>query len=111
MKGWLCERTLRAILGAQISASQWNVASFDLPSGQIAVQSSAMLWAGRTGMVEFLLLSLLTAPQQILPKPQIASAEGKPVPDITLKDQNGKTFRLASLRGKRVLLLFYRGYW
>ncbi len=67
--------------------------------------------AARTGIVLFLLLSGLAAAPQVLPKPQIASAEGKPAPNFTLKDQQGKIFRLASLRGKRVLLIFYRGYW
>jgi cytochrome oxidase Cu insertion factor (SCO1/SenC/PrrC family) len=71
-----------------------------------------MLGAARTGIAEFLvLLILLTPPQQILPKSQVASAEGKPAPEFTLQDQQGKTFRLASMRGKRVLLIFYRGYW
>jgi peroxiredoxin len=47
----------------------------------------------------------------VLPKPQIISAQGKPAPDFSLKDHDGRSFRLASLRGKRVLLVFYRGYW
>jgi len=51
------------------------------------------------------------ASAQVLPKPQIASAQGKSAPDFTLKDQEGRPFHLASLRGKRVLLVFYRGYW
>lgn len=46
-----------------------------------------------------------------LPKPQIASAEGQPAPDFALLDQSGKKFRLSALRGSRVLLIFYRGYW
>ena len=46
-----------------------------------------------------------------VPKPQIASVEGKPAPDFTLKDQDGNSFQLASLRGSRVLFIFYRGYW
>ena len=45
------------------------------------------------------------------PKPQIASNAGKPAPAFTLKDQNGKDFALASLRGEHVLIIFYRGYW
>jgi len=49
--------------------------------------------------------------QQRLPAPQIASAEGQPAPDFTLQDQNGKALRLSSLRGSRVLLVFYRGHW
>jgi len=46
-----------------------------------------------------------------LPRPAIASATGKPVPDFVLRDQDGKEFALASQRGHRVLLMFYRGYW
>jgi len=49
--------------------------------------------------------------QQRLPAPQIASAEGQPAPDFTLQDQSGKPVRLSSLRGSRVLLVFYRGHW
>jgi len=51
------------------------------------------------------------ASAQVLPRPRITSAEGKPAPDFTLRDQKSKNFHLASLRGKRVLLIFYRGYW
>jgi cytochrome oxidase Cu insertion factor (SCO1/SenC/PrrC family) len=46
-----------------------------------------------------------------LAKPQVASAEGKPAPTFSLPDQNSKAFHLSSLRGRRVLLIFYRGYW
>ena len=49
--------------------------------------------------------------QQRLPAPQIASAEGQRAPDFTLQDQSGKAVRLSSLRGSRVLLVFYRGHW
>ena len=45
------------------------------------------------------------------PKPQIASAAGSIAPDFTLKNQDGKDFRLADQRGHWVLLFFYRGYW
>jgi peroxiredoxin len=48
---------------------------------------------------------------QDLPRPQIPSAPGKPAPNFILKDEHGKTVSLASMRGKRVLLIFYRGYW
>src|SRR5262245_60775762 len=36
-----------------------------------------------------------------LPKPQVADAEGKAAPDFTLKDQDGKDFRLSEHRGER----------
>jgi len=44
-------------------------------------------------------------------KPQVPSAMGKPAPDFTLNDQDGKPFNLSGQRGKWVLLYFYRGYW
>ena len=46
-----------------------------------------------------------------LPKPQIESAAGQTAPDFSLRDQSGKEFRLSAVRGNRVLLIFYRGYW
>lgn len=55
--------------------------------------------------------ALGVASAQVLPKPQTMSAEGKPAPDFNLKDQSGRTFRLSSLLGQRVLLVFYRGSW
>lgn len=62
------------------------------------------------GLMLMLLLAA-SAWAQRLPKPQIASAEGKVAPDFALKDQTGKTLRLSSLRGKPALLIFYRGHW
>jgi cytochrome oxidase Cu insertion factor (SCO1/SenC/PrrC family) len=62
-----------------------------------------------TAWLLLLLANMLSA--QVLPKPQIISAPGKSAPDFALKDQEGRPFHLASLRGKRVLLVFYRGYW
>ncbi len=46
-----------------------------------------------------------------VPKPTIAEAVGRPVPQFTLQDQDGKDFPIAAQRGHKVLLMFYRGYW
>lgn len=46
-----------------------------------------------------------------LAKPQIESNAGKPAPDFTLKDQDGKDFRLSDQKGSKVLIVFYRGHW
>jgi len=67
------------------------------------------------GRILFLSL-LLAAPMLLgqnrpLPKPQTASAEGEEAPDFSLPDQEGRDLRLSSLRGHRVVLIFYRGYW
>ena len=49
--------------------------------------------------------------QMSLPKPQSSFSDGQAAPDFTLKDQSGNPFHLADLRGQKVLLIFYRGYW
>jgi len=40
-----------------------------------------------------------------------APAVGAVAPDIALTDQRGAPLRLADLRGRNVLLVFYRGFW
>ena len=59
----------------------------------------------------FLLAAGFVAWKMILPEPQSSFTEWQPAPDFTLNDQAGKPFTLASLRGSRVVLVFYRGYW
>ena len=94
-------------------ASQWTCCRS--PGFASIKQSAVQFWAVpgavRTAIVLFLLLVGLAATAQVLPKPQVPSAAGKPAPTFTLQDQQGKMFRLGSLRGHRVLLIFYRGYW
>ena len=36
---------------------------------------------------------------------------GQQAPDFTLLDQNGKAVTLSAARGRKVVLVFYRGYW
>jgi cytochrome oxidase Cu insertion factor (SCO1/SenC/PrrC family) len=62
-------------------------------------------------LVLFLLGAGFVAWKTILPKPQSSFASLQPAPDFTLNDQDGKPFTLSSLRGSRVVLVFYRGYW
>ena len=45
------------------------------------------------------------------PKAQVPAAVDQLASDFTLKNQDGKEFRLADQRGHWVLLFFYRGYW
>ena len=39
----------------------------------------------------------------------LSSMVGKPAPDFSLQDQNGKLFRLSDMRGKKVILFFNEG--
>lgn len=67
---------------------------------------------GRILLLPALLAAVLALGQnQPLPKPQTASAAGKEAPEFSLPDQEGRDLRLSSLRGHRVVLIFYRGYW
>ena len=45
-----------------------------------------------------------------LPPPP-AKGLGEQAPDFTLPDESGKLVSLASLRGKPLVVLFYRGFW
>jgi cytochrome oxidase Cu insertion factor (SCO1/SenC/PrrC family) len=66
---------------------------------------------GLAVLVLFLLAVGFVASKMILPKPQSSFSDLQPAPDFTLNDQDGKPFMLSSLRGSRVVLVFYRGYW
>jgi cytochrome oxidase Cu insertion factor (SCO1/SenC/PrrC family) len=69
--------------------------------GKIALTVLALLLLG-AGLVAW---------KMKLPKPQSSFANLQTAPDFTLNDQDGKPFTLSSLRGSRVVLVFYRGYW
>jgi hypothetical protein len=47
----------------------------------------------------------------VLPDAVNAPAVAQTAPDFTLSDQTGAPVHLAGLRGKNVLLVFYRGHW
>jgi hypothetical protein len=47
----------------------------------------------------------------VLPQAPNAPTVGQAAPDVTLSDQTGAPVQLAGLRGKNVLLVFYRGHW
>jgi cytochrome oxidase Cu insertion factor (SCO1/SenC/PrrC family) len=64
-----------------------------------------------TAVFLLLLAAGFVASKMILPKPQSSFADLQPAPDFTLNDQDGKPLTLSSLRGSRVVLVFYRGYW
>lgn len=43
--------------------------------------------------------------------PPLKVRVGEKAPDFALPSANGKTVRLSDLRGHKVLIDFYRGYW
>jgi hypothetical protein len=46
-----------------------------------------------------------------LPAPDSAPSVGDLAPSLKLPDQTGRVLSLDNLRGERVLVVFYRGYW
>lgn len=46
-----------------------------------------------------------------MPEPAVASLTLNAAPDFTLRDARGGEVQLSALRGQRVVLVFYRGYW
>jgi cytochrome oxidase Cu insertion factor (SCO1/SenC/PrrC family) len=78
---------------------------------QVGIQDSTM----KILKLAFLVFGLVVAGRGQedfpLPPPQIASATGQIAPAFRLKDANSQYVTLASFRGNKVLLMFYRGYW
>jgi peroxiredoxin len=46
-----------------------------------------------------------------LPPPTSTSLALDRIGDFALTDQAGRTLRLGDLRGRKVLIVFYRGHW
>jgi len=57
------------------------------------------------------LLSHLFLDSYRLPPAAHAPAIGMAAPDFELLDDRGTPLRLAAMRGRNVVLLFYRGFW
>jgi cytochrome oxidase Cu insertion factor (SCO1/SenC/PrrC family) len=57
------------------------------------------------------LAGLVATGLYVYPKAQIVGARRQIAPNFTLRDGSGRDFTLSSLRGQKVVLYFYRGYW
>lgn len=60
---------------------------------------------GSAGFFGFVLVGT-----KMIPPPADVKA-GQTVPEFTLPNQDGKEVKLSSLKGKRVILIFTRGFW
>jgi cytochrome oxidase Cu insertion factor (SCO1/SenC/PrrC family) len=63
------------------------------------------------GIVVMAFAAFVLAELYRYPKAQVATATQQAAPEFTLQDGQGQPFSLASLRGHKVVLYFYRGYW
>lgn len=64
----------------------------------------SLMLAGLFGLYIFRLSYLLPAPSE-------ATLGLEAAPDFALASAGGETIRLSDLRGRKVLLIFYRGFW
>ena len=71
----------------------------------------APLLAGLNIALAGAFLWLLYVHSAHLPPSLRAPAVGSMAPDFALTDQRGQPIQLASLRGKPMVLVFYRGFW
>ncbi len=60
-----------------------------------------------TGFFNFYVFSLSYQLPEAVWAPQVKAT----APDFTLPDQNGEQVNLSDYRGKKLVLVFYRGYW
>jgi hypothetical protein len=68
-----------------------------------------LLGALNLGVAVWFLLLLFRF--SVLPVAAAAPQVGQAAPDFVLTDDTGAPLQLAGLRGKNVLLVFYRGHW
>ena len=94
-------RIAYAILACALALA---VASF-----AVGVGLAGGLLAGATLVVGALWIALGALAGQSRQAPAVTV--GAPAPDFTAPDHEGQPFRLSSLRGRPVLLKFFRGHW
>ena len=66
---------------------------------------------GTAAVVAFFFSAYIFAFTNQLPSPDSSPAVGSAAPHLELPDLTGRTMSLDGLRGERVLVVFYRGYW
>jgi hypothetical protein len=75
--------------------------------GKIAGSSGLLLSLALALLFGFYVFSLSYG----VPQPTETTLSLSSAPGFTLPDQNGNEVRLSDLRGRKVVLVFYRGFW
>lgn len=98
-----------ALLGAGVAFfGLWRVFKF-----QKSLLHKGLSILGTLGTIaasSFFVLYIFVFSSQ-LPTTEKVPTVGTLAPDFSLPDQHGKTHTLSKLRGKKVILIFYRGFW
>jgi hypothetical protein len=75
--------------------------------GRLLASILAVLNLAVTGF----LVGFLFVGSYVLPASEGAPTVGTAAPELQLADDRGQTVRLSDLRGRNVVLVFYRGFW
>jgi hypothetical protein len=72
-----------------------------------------LAWAGAgfSGLVAALFCAYVFVLSSMVPAPTALTQQLELAPDFALQDQHGAIVRLSDLRGKNVILTFFRGFW
>jgi len=92
-------------LAVMVAATSFAVARAVRAPGAPSIVAAAATWAIVVFSAWFLFSFTMYGAREDRPR------VGERFPDFTLPGSDGTTFSLAAARGRRVLLIFYRGAW
>jgi len=92
-------------LAVMLAATSFAVAHAVRAPGAATIVAAATTWAIVVFSAWFLFSFTMYGPREDRPR------VGERFPEFTLPTSNGTTFSLAGARGRRLLLIFYRGAW
>jgi hypothetical protein len=95
------------VLGLSLSIAGVRQALRGTHRGRVVAPVLALLNVGFAGLFGWYLFSY----SYRMPAAARAPVVGSVAPDFALRDQRGNEVRLSSLRGRPVVLVFYRGHW
>src|SRR5262245_56389089 len=92
-------------LAVMLAATSFAVARAVREPGAATIVAAAVTWALVVFAAWFLFSFTMYGAREDRPR------VGEQFPDFTLPASDGTTFHLAGARGRRLLLVFYRGAW
>jgi len=92
-------------LAVMLAATSFAVARAVRAPSAATIVAAALTWAIVVFSAWFLFSFTMYGPREDRPR------VGERFPDFTLPTSDGATFSFAEARGRRVLLIFYRGTW
>lgn len=99
-----------ALVAAGVAAAGWGLVRALRRGGWLRVGAAGLCLAAAVACAALLGAYVLHLSRQ-LPSVTARTSALDRAPEFALSDSTGATVDLASFRGRRVLLVFYRGWW